>query len=211
MSVTDADLLTEIQYAVVEPPDGGVTWPSGLWTSAEVLGYLNQRQNRALKETLLLVGLAEIPVTAGTFRPALPDDWVRTVRVIWRGTDGVIRPLNRSDSFAADAAIPDWGTELNTPLVYMDEEGATLTLQLAPAPNVNGSLDLFYVPKGDPLTLFPDILNVPDEVAAGLKYGVLADMLSKDGRGRDDARAQYAEQRYGMYVEAVKMMMLGRG
>lgn len=210
MSVTDADLLQEIQFAVIEPPDGGVTWPSGLWSSAEVLAYLNLRQDQLLKETLLLVGQeTEITVAEGVTRLDLPFDWLRTIRVLWLGDDGTVRPLHRTDSFAADAGLSGWNTVEGLPSFYMDEEAGTLTIQIAPPPAGSGKLDLFYIPLGDPLTLAPDILNVPDECAWILKYGVLADMLGKDGEGRDVARAEYAQQRYDMGVEAVKMLMQG--
>ena len=35
--LTDAVLLNEIQYDLIEAPDSGATFPSGLWTAAEVL------------------------------------------------------------------------------------------------------------------------------------------------------------------------------
>ena len=31
----DQDLLTALQYALIEPPDGGASWLSGLWTRDE--------------------------------------------------------------------------------------------------------------------------------------------------------------------------------
>lgn len=218
--MTDADVLNEIQYCVLEPADSGATWPSGLWTSAEVLAYLQQAQDRLLRETLLLVGVnAEIPVLHGTSEVALPTDWLRTIRVVWRGDDGAVRPLERSDSFAVDSALGDSEqATLVGPLFYMDEESGTLTLTLVPAPRVAsvnpeelqaGVVDLFFIPLGDPLGLGPDALNVPDEMGWLLKYAVLGEMLGKDGRGRDDGRAAYANERYGLGVEAVEMMMRG--
>jgi hypothetical protein len=212
VSVTGPALLEEIQYAVVEPPDLGVTWESELWDSTEVLAYANQRQNRMLRETLLLVGqAAPIAVSAGTFRVTLPDDWVRTVRIVWRGSDGVTRALDRSDTFAADNALPTWMTTTGTPLVYMDEETPTLEVQLAPAPDVDGYVDLWYIPLGAELDLTadPEILTVPDEEAPSLKYGILADMLVKDGRGRDSVRAEYGQQRFQLGVDLAKIIMDG--
>ncbi len=129
MSVLDTDLLTALQYATLNPPDDGATWLDGLWTPAEVLAYLNERQNRLLRETLLLVGqAAPIAVATGVSQVTLPDDWMRTVRLIWRGTDGITRALFRSDSFAADAAVPTWETTPDTPLVYLDQEKRILSL-----------------------------------------------------------------------------------
>ncbi len=210
MSVTDQALLEEIQYSLVEPPDLGATWPSGLWTQAEILAYANQRQSRLLKETLLQVGIASpIAVTAGTYRIALPDDWIRTYRVVWRGSDGVTRALGRDDSFSADHGLPTWSITRGTPLVYMDQETPTLTIQIAPAPDVNGLLDLFYIPLPAVLDLSPEILTVPDELSHALKYGVLADALGKDGRGRDVGRAAYAQQRFDLAADLARLILKG--
>jgi len=76
MAFTDQQIEQQIQYTVIEPPDLGATWPSGLWTAAEVVDYLNQRQHRFLKDTHLQIGLANIPVTQGTSLYDLPDDWI---------------------------------------------------------------------------------------------------------------------------------------
>lgn len=209
MAVTDAAILEELQYAVLEPPDAGVTWTSGLWTQAEVLAYLNQQQNRMLRETLLLVGEVLIAVGIGSLAVTLPADWLRTVRVVWRGADGVVRPLFRSDSFAADQVLSNWATANGVPLVYMDEEAGTLTLHVAPASDVGGKVELTYVPLGDVLAMTPSLVNVPDECVPGLKYGVLAKMLGKEGRGRDEGRAEYAQERYDLIVEAIGLLMEG--
>jgi hypothetical protein len=210
VSVTDQALLEEVQYALVEPPDLGSTWPSGLWTQAEMLAYANQRQARLLKETLLQVGIAApIAVAAGTLRVTLPDDWIRTYRVVWRGSDGVVRALGRDDAFSADHGLPSWPLTRGTPLIYMDQETPTLTLQLAPAPDVDGLLDLYYIPLPSPLDLSPEILTVQDEFAHGLKYGVLADALGKDGRGRDVGRSTYAQQRYELGADLARLIIKG--
>lgn len=210
MSVTDQALLEACQIATLNPPDAGFTWPDDLWTTVEVLAYANQRQTRMMRDTLLQVGRVPLTVTAGTLRVTLPEDWVRTVRVVWRGSDGRIKPLNRSDTWAADGVVSDWATvQAATPLVYMDEEAPTRTLQIAPAPAVNGTLDLYYIPTPSVLTLNPEILTVPDEEEPALRYGVLATMLTKDGPGRDAERAMYAEMRYQLGVDAAKLLLEG--
>lgn len=210
MSVTDQALFQEIQYALLEPPDLGATWPSGLWSSAEVLNYGIQRQNRLLRETLLLVGQIPVTVFAFTSTLTLPFDWLRTLRMVWRGTDGAVVPLHPIDTFQADCSFPAWETTGGVPLAYLEEENsATLQFRITPPPLVDGTIDLFYVPLATPFTLDPEILTVPDELAAPLKYGIMADMLSKDGRGRDPERAAYCESRYQLGIDAAKIIMSG--
>lgn len=206
----DQTLLESLQYALVEPPDGGASWPSGLWTLGEVCGYADQRQNRLLKETRLRLTTAPpIACPAGAFRFALPTDWIATVEVLYTGDEGTIRHLQRSDSFEADHAQPGWMYNRNWPQVYMEHDPGTLQIQIAPAPRVAGILTLRYVAAAAPLTGDGIALDVPDLLAHALKYGVLADCLGKDGRAHDAARADYARQRYELAIEWTRMLLAG--
>lgn len=211
MSITDQALLGEVQFAVVEPSDGGQIWPSGLWTREEVCALLTERQDQLLKQTLLLVTVSSpIAVGIGDRRLDLPADWIRTLAVIWTGNDGTIKELFRSDSFEADRALPTWQTtNATSPLVYMEFDAEALQIQIGPAPSVAGNLVLLYVAKGSPLTGSGVNLTVPDDVAHVCKYGLLAEMLSKEGRGKDPARAAYCEQRFDLGVEAVRLILKG--
>src|SRR6185436_9652912 len=124
MSTLDQDLLNEIQYAVVEPPDGGGSWPSGLWRRDEVLSALNYSQDQFLKETLSLLKVATLsPLLLGVARVALPTDWLRTMTVVWEGNvSGIRRELQRSDVFEADHMIPTWATVNATPMIYLETD-----------------------------------------------------------------------------------------
>jgi len=51
--------------------------------------------------------------------------------------------------------------------------------------------------------------TVSDDFCAAIKYGVLADMLSKVGRGQDPVRAAYCESRYQEGVEAAAVILAG--
>ncbi len=74
--MTDQEMLTAVQYCLMEPPDNGATYPSGLWTTDEVLAAFNERQNRLLKMSRFQVGSANITATIGVHRYALPEDWL---------------------------------------------------------------------------------------------------------------------------------------
>ena len=211
MATTDQALAQQLQYALLEPPDGGQFWPSGLWDRDEVFNALNQQQNSLLHESLLLVGIANVAVLAGAHRIALPTDLLQLVSVVWRGDDGVVRELVRADSFEADHGLPSWeATDATAPLVYMEEETPTGFVQIGPAPTGTGILELLYVPLGTSLIAGNgEILVVPDECAHGVKYGALATLLGKDGRGQDPARAAYGQQRADLVAEAATIIRKG--
>lgn len=210
MATTDQDLLSAVQYTLLEPPDGGVSFPSGLWTPAEMLDALSSRQNQFLKDSLMLVGVAFIPALAGQHRFTLPQDWLVTVAVTWFGSDGQVIPLSRSDAFEADHGLPTWVNQTGTPQLYMDQETPTLEVQLAPAPIIAGNLELVYVPEQPALNGLGDILAVPDTYALPvLKYATLAEAFSKDGRGRSPEKAAYCEMRVQLGVEMAQIMLKG--
>lgn len=208
---TDQALLNAVQYVLLEPPDLGATFPSGLWTRAEVLAALSERQNRLLKSTLMLVGIANLDaMLPGEHRANLPQDWLTTAGATWFGDDGTISSLTRADAFEADHGFPSWVNQRGTPLMYMDYETPTLQIQVAPAPDVAGHIELLYVPAsldvdgtGNPLTI-PDTFALPV-----LKYGELAELFGKDGRGKNPEKAAYCEMRYQLGVEVAAIILAG--
>lgn len=222
---TDLDLLTMLQYAVMEAPDQGQTWPSQLWSKAEVLDYVNEREARFCKVALFQLGLVALPaltdvpgevptIPARTSIVALPADWIATVSVVWTGEDGTERELVRVDTFEADHGQVDWTTTAETPWFYMDYATPTLQLQIGPIPDVAGRLALLYVPNPVTLTGDPDAPEpypLPDEFAdAAGKYGPLADMFAKDGRGRVPDKAAYCEARYQLGLDCAAIILGGR-
>lgn len=213
MSTFDTSLFNEIQYHLLEPTiDGGVTWASGLWTAAEVLDYANQRQYRFMKDTLLMMAYARIATTAGSTAVILPDDWIESYRADWKhSTTGVITELPRSSTWEIDHTARDWAlSNAPRPLLFTDAESPTLQARAVPAASVNGEILLLYVSLTAVLTGAGEIFTVPDEFVPAIKYGVLADMLSKVGRAQDPARAEYCESRYEEGVEAARLVLEGR-
>lgn len=209
MATTDQALLQQVQYALVEPPDGGQQWPSNLWSRSEMLDLANEGQDAFLHDTLLLVGIANLAVTATNHLVALPADWLRTLSVVWRRT-GLTRELQRADSFEADHAIPTWQLTDDDPLVYMDDDvPGSLQVRIGPAPTVNGTVEILYVPKGTTLNGNGEILVLPDELAHAVKYAILRAALSKDGRGKDPQRAQYCAKRVQLAKTAAEIILKG--
>ena len=211
MAVTDRQLLESIQYTVIEPADLGATWPSGLWTLAEILAYANQRQYRFMKDTGLIVTSASITANTGAGNLFdLPTTWISTYRAAWKQS-GAYRTLHRSDTWEADNGIPTWEVTTGTPKLYLDSDTPTLKIQVAPAPDTNGTIEILYVALTTALTQTPAVnLTIPDEFAPYMKYGILADMLSKIGRGQDLERAAYCEERWAEGIALAQLLVGSR-
>lgn len=206
----DQALLTELQYALVEPPDGGQSWPSEIWTRDEVLEAVNGGERSLLRQTFLLVERVEIAVATGATSIALPTDWLATLACVWRIPPTNVRaPLFPADAYEVDTADPSWEASTGTPIVYLDVDQDTLTLRVSPIPNAAGVLELLYVPVPVPVNGNGRSFTVPDEFLSAVKYDALEWLLSKVGRLQDPERAVYCRQRQELSVVAANLAMGG--
>lgn len=194
--MTDQELLDDLQRLVIEPPDLGATWPSGLWTRAEILGYANQRQDRYLKATLIQTSWLDSPLVPGQSQQDLPDGWLATRNAFVGDGSTTSTPLSPVSRREADSLLPSWQTTPGTSQWYLTEEWATRQISLVPVPAVGGVLHLYAALVGATLDGTGIWLTVPDECVPYLTYGVLADMFGKQGRAYDGPRAAYCEERF---------------
>ena len=130
-----------------------------------------------------------IPVGSGVLVNGVPLDPTGTASIAINGKVVMIPP--------PEPSVPYQGP----PQVYSVAATPPVSLQLGPPPAVVGNLDLVVVQSGPQLSLGPSVLGVPDDLAWGVKWGVLADLLSRDGQAKDPTRALYCEQRYREAVE----------
>lgn len=191
--MTDAEVLTEVASATIED----ALFSSGLWTITEILAYTNLRQQRFLKATRCVAGTAIIPWTPGQPEHDLPADWIDTILARWHSfVEDTWVPIPQSDSFELDHISPDTALTVHPPQGFRDSDLETLRIALGPAPTAPGELEIVYVALAAALDGSGIPFEVPDMLVPYLKYGILADMLSKDGRGQDLLRARYCEQRF---------------
>lgn len=209
MSVTDQTILSEMQRITLEGSgDGGATWPSGMWNSTEVIGYLNQRQNRFLAATGLFWTVREDAVVVAQAAQPHPTNWAATVFVAYRRCNGPYVELPKMDQFELDLALVTWpGSFAFTPRGYYEADNATRTLYLAPTPTDEGAvLERYYVALGTTVSASGVIFSVSDEFVPTLKYGALAEMFGKVGPAQNLVLAQAAEERWEEGVELGKLM-----
>jgi hypothetical protein len=210
MAVTDQTILSQIQRVTIENTgDSGTLWPSGQWTLAEVLGYLNQRQNRFLAETGLIWTRAETNITISQSNQANPSDWIATVFLAYKTAAGLYRELPKLDTLELDYVLSTWpGSTSASPRGYYETDGATLTTFVVPIPTEAGSaLERYYVAMGTPFTQTPAVnFSVPDEFVPTIKAGALADMFGKIGEGQTLVLAQLFEERWEEGLEMGRLI-----
>lgn len=207
-TITVCNLLSEIQEHLLETVDGGQTFGSGLWTVDEVVAYLNQRLSRFLVET----GVVQFRTTQAA--PSadqvynLPTDLIDLRRAAWTSQTSppTTTELPRIDSLQADL-WQTWETPQAQPLSHMLVPEKSLEIRLAPQPSSDGTLDFIYVRDFSPVINNCAVLPLPDEWVWCVKWGVIADMLSKEGEANDPERAAYAEKRYQEGVTLSRLFM----
>ncbi len=221
--VTDRQILNELQFDVIEAPDSGATFPSGLWTATEVLEFLNGRQRSFVRRTRAHVARVPLTLAANTESIDLAavvgggyEDVYQIVHLVLELAAGTFHEIPPSSTYAADHAIPTWSTTAAAqavPNAYTTRDTPSVTIRLMPASSVGGTLWIHYIPR--PWTLdrlgagSGETLMVQAELALGVKWGVLAEMLGKPGRAQDPQRAAYAEARAQEFEELTTRLVGG--
>lgn len=207
-NVTNQDLLYEIEYHLLEPPTAAWTGTEQ-FTSNDILKAVQRRRNQFLMETGVRNDYREYIFVAVPFlgRYELEDDVIDVRRLgINEGYEGApTSHLWRTDEMAATTYDQAWVTAA-TPLTYSVTAVPPLTVQLIPPPTAIYSLYTVVVRTGadisSPMVAVP--IGIPDDLTWAVKWGALADLLSKDGPAKDPERSNLCEKRYQEGVEIAK-------
>jgi hypothetical protein len=209
--MTDQELLEEIQYHMLETPNDGASWTSDMWNEDEVASYLNGRQQRFMVETGIIISRATLVTIPNTPRHALPQDWISTRRMVWKTYEDVYTPVPKMTWEIADNGVVTWpyDVHITRPTGYIEPDDMTRTLEVhvVPAIQDGGVLQTWYVALPTPVDATGVSLTAPDECASIIKWGVMADMLSKPSRAHDPERAQYCEMRWQEGIDITKSLL----
>jgi hypothetical protein len=211
MAVTDAQVITEMEYQLLEPPT--IPWTgSTQFNLTELTDSLQNTRDNFLSETGAVVThsiVAVPPAPIGRF--PLDDHVIDVRRVAWLptipGTGLSHVPLWMNDEFGASSITPGWNLSPGDPQSYSIVAPPPLQVQLIPPPLANGVSDCLTVNSG--VALNPSVgvpLGIPTNFVWAVKWGTLADLLSQDGEPRDDFRAGYCRQRYDEAIDLARAM-----
>ena len=215
LTVTDRAVINDIEYHFQEPATSA--WAGGwtgtaMFTMADITTALQNRRDQFLVDTGVIITRTtpSSGVPSGG-RITLADTIIDVRRLAWIQVDGLvttITPLWRVDEYQLTAYDTTWSTSADqVPQYYSILSPPPLTVQLAPAPTDTMNLDLLSVSSGAALspTATATVLGVPDDMAWIVKWGAMADLLSKDGPAQDPERSAYCQQRYEQGVEMAKI------
>lgn len=202
-SVLDRDLINDIQYSLIEFPTTNWALQTPAMTDQFTLNDIVRAIERKRNEFLLLTALHQTHSQvlygppAGSGRVTLSDSIIYIRRVAWKTADNSYIPLWRDDEESANFLLPNWANNPDTPITYSAFMTPPVSLQIIPPSNDVGTVDLITINNPPNLDeTVGTLLNIPDDWTWILKYGALADLLSKDTQAYDPMRSQYCQKRY---------------
>lgn len=204
-TLTDRNIIQQIQFALLESTSTQASWPgTSMFVYNDVVNAVRNRRNQFLADTGCFLTRATQAVASPPIgRQALSESIIAVRRVAWQGASpfAYYNPMWALDERSLTGAGASWNADSGTPAEWSILASPPITLQIAPPPTATGTLDLLTV---NSMTITPassaTVLNVPDNLAAAVKWGALADLLSIDGPARDLPRAVFCQQRYEQYV-----------
>ncbi len=209
MTLTNWDLVADLQYSLMEPAAAGGTWTgTDQFTLQQLSDAIQRRRDMFLQQTGSVLTRAETnyPSPPASGRIALDEAVLNVRRAAWRVTaTQLLLPLTRTDEWAGTHFAPAWPQSTDAPQNYSVSVVPPLTMQIIAPPQGDGTLDLVSINKG--ATVNPSVsaaLGVPDDWAWVVKWGALADLLQGDGLALDPGRANYCTQRWQQGIDMAK-------
>ena len=206
-TLTDAYLYTVAQYMLLEPPTGNATWTgTNQFSLADFTQALQRRRDQILQATDCNVGpfSTTLELNPGTNRVLLPDTVLDMRRVRYVPVQGSPATLFRSDGLAFEYFTNGFEQTTGQPLEWDVIASPQLAVTFDAMANQPNSLDCLAILAGPsiaPPTASP--LLIPDDWSWVLKWGMMADLLSKETESIDPQRAAYCLQRF---EEGLKLM-----
>jgi hypothetical protein len=204
----DQDLVTRIQYHLLEPATGSSWTGSEQFTLADVTNSIQKRRDQLLADTgCVVTRTSGIALAPGTTRVFLSDSVIAIRRLAFTASiGGAVTPLLPSDILSQRNYASDELYTPNPPYSYSSASARPTEIVMVPPSNQPGTLDLVSVQTGAALNpAVGVVLGIPDDYTWVVKWGALADLLAKDGPARDQIRSAYCERRYQLGVELIKM------
>lgn len=216
-SVTDDQLLSQIQYHLIEQVANPQTISQQFPVSV-IAQALTRTRDMFLTDTgLYLTRSLPFSGMPTNGRIQLPQTLLDVRRAAWQdsSTSKTYR-LSRQDEYSALGYSRSWPQNPTLPYSYSIALTPPISLQLIPAPSNTGTLDLVSLNSGPTLGCSPSspvIVGLPDDYCWAVKYGAISDLLGQDGPSADLARSQYCRMLYGLGMTQARKtitVLLGR-
>lgn len=202
LTVTDAELLLRMEQDLLEPATSAypLLWAgSAQFAIADLLGALGRRRDDLLG--LTGCAIARSVVAAAPGRIQLPSTTAELRRVAFlpdANLGAVPSVVWQDDLWSLNAYAPGWTTDdPGIPDSYRQSTTPPRSFEVKPQPGIPASYELLTIDNGaDLTTAAATVLGIPDDWTWVIKWGALADLLSRESNAKDTVRAKYCEVRY---------------
>lgn len=227
LTLHDTDLYVLMQYHLLEAvawnPWAGV---SAQFSASDLLNAVQSTRDEVLSITGCTQTRSLIPAVAG--RIQLLDTVIDIRRLAYlpaafqAGGYGVgaygLGPYGYSAYQLSPASVvwPEdtWGEQAfnrnytsapaGTPLAYLLSTEPPISFDTDAPPGGAGNYELLTVSAGASLAVTtPSLLSVPDDWTHVIKWGALAELLSRESNAKDIPRADYCQKRYRLGLAAL--------
>jgi hypothetical protein len=209
LNVTDADLYEILEYHLLEPATGINPWTgSKQFSAADFVGAVQRRRDEILSITGCTQTRSVVPAVAG--RIQLADNVIDVRRMAYLPSSlfpGQLPSVVWPDDTWAEQSFNRLYTltPAGTPFTYLMSTQPPIAFDTDKPPAYAGQYELLTVNAGPALSVStPSLLSIPDDWTHVLKWGALADLLSREWEGKDIPRAAYCEQRYRLGLAAMR-------
>ena len=219
-TLTSTDIYNIIEYHLLEPATGGTWTGTNQFSIADLSQSMSRRRNEILQMAACNMSERVLACIPNTATVPVPDSALDVRRVRWVPGPGLGAPvtLQRGDTLSYQRFTPAYLQTNAQPLrwdllngleasVVTPDPNTLLSLILDTLVSVPSQVQVLTIADGPdfaPPTAQP--LLMPDDWTWVLKYGALADILSKEEEGRDTPRAAYCRQRYAEGIAAMQAL-----
>jgi len=205
-TLLDTNLYTDIQYALLEPATGVNPWTgvSSQFSANDLINAVQRRRDELISNSGCTMTRRLVPAVNG--RIVLPDTVIDIRRMAYLPAQGPPSVVWADDTWSEQSFNRNYTlAPPGTPSVYLLSAQPPISFDVDCPPGAAGQYELITVEAGPALVAgTPQTLSVPDDWVHLIKWGALADLLSRDTNARDDQRAAYCEARYRMGLKALE-------
>lgn len=206
-AITTNSFTAAFAYAhAAGDPLNGATFPTGLFSQAEMLEYLRGAESTFLVKVRPVFASATQALAVDTRSYPNPNGTIRIERVssngnAWTDTSQLVLDLDNQD-WQSDETSGD-PTAFFQDLDGLDQWGIYPLMQV-----LGTTAELWYsvTETANPLTFLSQFV-LPQIFTTYLKYGTLARAFNKDGEQRDEMRARYCSKRFEFGVMLARMFL----
>lgn len=201
MTVNITEFLTRVSRDLNEESNA---FPTGAWTQAEMLGYLNYAERDFLKLTGIVQTDVSIVAAAGS--PILLNRPANTMDINRMSVNGL--QIRRQTAWDFELEDRSWRMHTAGRTHYWHEDHLSITqFELNKLPAAGATIRIFADYIYNEYTSVSENLHLKDSWEQYLRWKVISLALGKKGDNQDIGRSKYANQRYQVGVRLARRLI----